>query len=200
MALFLSELVDVLLDTETFFDQRHGQGIGRTVAYFAFISFVSLLINWILLFYGITPAGLIPFEKILNGGEIAFLIPFLYFVAGFFFVFLYTFVTASILRKKGSPTPFKRVLIVASYGFTPSLLTLWIPVLGLFLLIWSLYLTAMGLGVYNGAGLKRNFLACVGGGVVMAAVLLLFLLGIGAAFISLYGKDLALLWTVLIPV
>ncbi len=192
------DLVDVLLDTEEFFKQAEGRGKGSALLYFGFISLVSLGVNLLLLWRGITPAGLIPFEKILGGSwGLALYVPLTYFVMGFFFASAYALILGKVLGRMGIGTGKGGSFNAVMYGFTPSILTLWIPVLGVLLTGWSLYLTAMGLGVYNSAPLKRNAKACVGAGIAVAVMIMVFMFGAGAYMIEALGLEKNLLWSVL---
>jgi len=200
MPSFVTEFFDVMLDTEEFFRKIKGWGTGRALSYFAFISLLSLFISWLLLLYGVAPAGLIPFEKILEGAEyLTFYIPLVYFASGFFFVAFYSLLVSGLLGRMGARTGKRQVFKTTAYGFTPSLITLWIPVLGVLLVAWSLYLVAMGLGVYNAAPLNKNVKACIAGAAMTGGVMLLFLVGMGISLISFLGLQSGLLWSVLLP-
>lgn len=193
------ELVEVLIDTEELFKQIKHTSVKHALGYFAFISFISLAINWLLLWAGIQPAGLIPFEKLALNIEVSFLIPFLYFVAGFFFVGLFSLIVRTYLARAGTTVSTTDCFRAVAYGVTPALLSIWFPVLGLVLILWSLYLMAQGLGVYNKAPLKTNLKASVVGGVLTAIPLTLLVLVVGIALVENGFGSAALLWTVLIP-
>ncbi|MBI4020629.1 MAG: hypothetical protein HY369_00130 [Candidatus Aenigmarchaeota archaeon] len=197
MPAFTRALVDVLLDTEDFFSRP--ASVPGAVAYFAGISVIALAINWSLLWAGITPAGLIPFEKILGTSDLAYAIPAIYFLVGFAFLAVYALAVSRILRRWKTATPFRQVLATAAYGLTPSVLTLWIPVLGVMLLLWSFYLIAMGLRVGNRASLQTNAKASLLGGGLTAALVAAFLVGLGVVLVAAEGADPGLLWTVLVP-
>ena len=195
---FIRELADVMLDTEEFFRRIKRWGVKRGLGYFAFISLISLLINWLLLANNITPAGVIPFEKVIFG-QMVFYIPLAYFIIGFLFMLLNSLLISTILGRMDFKISRKETVKVMSYSFTPSILTLWIPVLGVFLLIWSVYLAIMGLGVYNGAPMKKNAKACIAGGIITAIFLVLFMLGAGWYMITTQGLNTNLIWSVLLP-
>jgi len=196
----IRDFFDVLLDTEEFFRQKRKTGMGYSFLYFGFVSFIALLINLVLLHYNITPAGLLPFEKVLdNIPSLTIYIPMIYFISGFFFAAFFAALVTGFLGAMGTKTKYNNVLKVVAFGLTPSIISLWVPVLGILLTLWSLHLIALGLGIYNSASLKKNLKACIAGGVVAAVFVLLFLVEIGLFLILLSGEDIGLLWGVVLP-
>lgn len=198
----IRDLLDVMLDTEVFFTEIKDRGKLDSIIYFAFISVIALIINWTLFFYDITPAGLFVFENLGLGFGILFYVPLIYFGLGFLLIILFSVITTKVLSGFGAKTEFNKVLKVIAYGFTPSILTLWIPFFGVIVLFWSLYLMSMGLGIYNSGELKTNIKACLVGGAITAVILIVALMGISFYFVSNSGgsiEPLKLFLTVIFP-
>lgn len=194
------DILDVMIDTEAFYRRVHGRGSGRALLHYGVLSLVSLLIQWLLLSQQITPAGVQPLANILPAGSpLLWWLPVAFALSGFVFAPVYACLIRALLARKGAALSRQEVFRIVAYGFTPSLLTLWIPVFGLLLLFWSVYIIAMGLGVGNGKDLRTNAVASLQAGALTAVLVLAVIAGMGAVLLQQQGLELSLLTGMLLP-
>ena len=195
--MLIRDIVDVMLDTQVFFKRVAGQSPIRSLVYFGIVSLITLAVNWALLSLNIMPAGLMPFKGMITGKEpLAMLIPLLYFISGFFFIIFYAFLIGRVFRR----ALFRDAITIVAHGFTPAVLALWIPVIGILFGGWSVYLTALGLGAFNDKTMGENLRACIGSGIVTGILIIMFMLLVAQGIVQITGSDPALIWTALVPV
>jgi len=194
----IRDMVDVLVDTEEFFSQRRGKK--DAMIHFTFISTIALVINWTLIWNGISPAGLIPFEDLVANGSIAaFIIPFIYFVSSFLLLGFFSLMLHNLLKCMDNGIKPTETVSVVAYSLTPAILTMWFPVLGLLCMVWFIYILIQGLGMRNKASKKDNGKASIATGLITTIPFVLMLLGTAYWLTSVGIGDPSLIWTVLIP-
>ena len=172
----ISDFFNVILDSDEFFHSKEGDKWTWAFTYFLFISLIGLGLNLVLFWNGIMPAGLLAFDTILQSAQLQMLL-YIFFLLGFPLHLLYAGLLYTVLGKR---TPLRQVYKCSVYGFTPSMISLWIPVVGPLLLIWSVYITVMGLNIYNKEGIRKNFWRAFGAGVVVAIIAVSLTLLFGA--------------------
>lgn len=192
MVRIISEFVNVLIDTESFFSSTRNHSLPRAYLYFGFVSVFLLLVNWTLIWNNILPAGVMPFEKVIAGrANIEFAIPLAYFVSGFILVPINSVFVGFLLKRMKSQVKIKDVIKIGCYSFTPAVLILWMPVISLLFGFWFIYIFALGLNVYTENQFAKNLKACAGAAfisgitlLVLGSLLILFILPQGLSFVD----------------
>lgn len=191
-----SDLIDVMLDTETFYRRAKSYGAARAIGFYAVMSLVPLLVSWLLIWRDIAPAGVLPFLTILDQHlSLAWYVPVGYYVGGLVLFVVYSLLLSGVASRMGAKTSVREAFVIAGYGLTPAVLTMWVPVLGLVIMVWSLYIMSMGLRIIIGVPLEQGAKATILAGIPLIGVGLLFMLSAGILLVTMTGQDLSLLWS-----
>jgi len=164
----------VLVYPEDFF-MEVPQGAGKALMYFMFISFLVLIIQWLILWLGFIPGNFSGIQYIFSGGFSKAVIPFVFFLGGVLLVFVYSGIIAAIGKAGKLEIGFGNAFKGISYGSTPLILFSWIPVLNLLFYLWGIYLQVRGLAILSKNRDRDVFLVILPSLVITGVVFLLVL-------------------------